>query len=136
MSLFDKTTGALGTALNMRLLKQDIHSANIANAETPGYHAQRVDFENELARALDLNEFGKMDTTHPDHMPQVKGRVEGVQAEIYDEPDVVVNNDGNTVDMEKEMSRLTENTILYKAAVELINKKLGAMKYAAMDGGR
>ncbi|HEX4922857.1 MAG TPA: flagellar basal body rod protein FlgB, partial [Bdellovibrionales bacterium] len=104
--------------------------------ETPGYKAQRVDFENELARALELNEGGRMETSHPDHMPMVKGVVDAVKAEIYDEPDVVVNNDGNTVDMEKEMSKLTENTILYKAAVELINKKLGAMKYVAMDGGR
>jgi flagellar basal-body rod protein FlgB len=136
MSLFDKTIGGLGKSLNMRLLKQDVLSANIANAETPGYKAQRVDFEEELSRALELNEVGKMDTSHPDHFPQVAGRVDAVKPEIYDEPDVVVNNDGNTVDMEKEMSRLTENTILYKAAVELINKKLGAMKYVASDGGR
>jgi flagellar basal-body rod protein FlgB len=136
MSLFDKTTGALGSSLNHRLLRQDVLSANVANAETPGYKAQRVDFEDELARALDLDGFGKMDTSHPEHMPQVKGRIDSVRAEIYDEPDVVVNNDGNTVDMEKEMSKLTENTILYKAAVELINKKLGQMKYVAMDGGR
>ncbi len=136
MSLFDKTTGALGTSLNMRLLKEGVISANIANAETPGYKAQRVDFEDELTRALDMEGKNRMSTTHPEHFPQIRGKVDNVRGEIYDEPDVVVNNDGNTVDMEKEMARLTENTILYKAAVELINKKLGAMKYIAMDGGR
>jgi len=136
MSLFDKTTGALDTSLNMRLLKQDVLSANIANAETPNYKAQRVDFEDQLSRALDIDGMRHMDSTHPDHFPNAKGGVDHIKADIYDEPDVVVNNDGNTVDMEKEMARLTENTILYKAAVELINKKLGAMKYAVMDGGR
>ncbi|MEQ1877264.1 MAG: flagellar basal body rod protein FlgB [Bdellovibrionia bacterium] len=136
MSIFDKTINGLGTSLNHRLTRQDVVSANIANAETPGYKAQRVDFENELSRALELDEFGKMDAVHPGHLPAVRGRVETAGADIYDEPDVVVNNDGNTVDMEKEMARLSENTILYKAAVELINKKMGALKYVSMDGGR
>lgn len=136
MSIFDKTINGLGTSLNHRLLRQDVISANVANAETPGYKAQRVDFENELANALDISENGRMDVSHPDHMPMVRGRVETSGAEIYDEPDVVVNNDGNTVDMEKEMAKLSENTILYKAAVELINKKMGALKYVSMDGGR
>ena len=46
-----------------------------------------------------------------------------------------VTNDGNTVDLEKEMAALQENTILYKAALQLMNKKLGAMKYAVTEGG-
>jgi len=33
--IFDKTTGALGASLNYRLLRQNVTSANIANAETP-----------------------------------------------------------------------------------------------------
>jgi flagellar basal-body rod protein FlgB len=136
MSLFDKTTSALDTSLNMRLLKQDVLSANIANAETPGYKAQRVDFESTLSRALDLDGLRHLDANHPQHFPTAKGSIENIKADIYDEPDVVVNNDGNTVDMEKEMARLTENTILYKAAVELINKKMGAMKYVVQEGGR
>ncbi|MBK7844878.1 MAG: hypothetical protein IPJ71_14530 [Bdellovibrionales bacterium] len=36
-NLFDKTTSALGASINLRLLRQSVTSANIANAETPGY---------------------------------------------------------------------------------------------------
>ena len=43
--LFDKTTQALGASLNYRLLRHDVTSANIANAETPGYKAKVVEFE-------------------------------------------------------------------------------------------
>ncbi|MBC86245.1 MAG: hypothetical protein CL677_03610 [Bdellovibrionaceae bacterium] len=65
-----------------------------------------------------------------------KGSMANIKADIYDNPDVNMRNDGNTVDLEREMSELAENTILYKAALELINKKLGAIRYAATEGGR
>ena len=38
--------------------------------------------------------------------------------------------------LEKEMSALAENTVLYRAAVQLINKKLAAMRYAVTEGAR
>ncbi len=134
MSLFDKTTGALGAALNLRLQKQNVISANIANAETPGYAAKKIDFEGELARALDLDGSRRMDTTHPEHAPVKSNGLDRITGEIYDNPDIPVNNDKNTVDLEKEMAALNENSIIYKTAVELIRKKLGSMKYAVGEG--
>ncbi len=43
--LFDKTTRGLATSINMRQLRQNIISSNVANAETPHYHAKKLDFE-------------------------------------------------------------------------------------------
>jgi len=135
--LFDKTTSVLGSSINFRSLRQNITSANIANAETPGYKAKVVDFEDALARAADLEGWAKeTNTTDPDHYVIGSGSVANARADIYDNPDVNVTNDMNTVDMEKEMATLQENSILYKAALNLINKKLGALRYAATDGGR
>jgi flagellar basal-body rod protein FlgB len=54
-NLFDVTTDALGASLNYRLLRHNVTSANIANAETPGYKAKEVQFEDALARAVDLD---------------------------------------------------------------------------------
>lgn len=134
MSLFDKTIQGLHTASNMRLLRQNLISSNIANAETPGYHAKKLDFEDTLARALDIDGIRSMNSTHPEHHHVGGGSVARVRPDIYDNPDVPMNNDGNTVDLEREMSALAENTVLYRAAVQLINKKLGALKYAASEG--
>ena len=50
----DKTLQALATSLNFRKLRQDVIASNIANADTPGYKARRIEFEEALARALDL----------------------------------------------------------------------------------
>lgn len=132
-NLFDKTTNALATSLNMRQLRHNVTSSNIANAETPGYHAKKMDFEDALARAVDLDGLRSISTTNENHIV-VGGQSARVRPEIYENPDVAVNGDGNTVDLEKEMSALAENTLMYKAALQLINKKLAALKYAANDG--
>lgn len=134
--LFDKTTKALGASVNLRQLRNNVISSNIANAETPGYQAKKVDFEEALARALDLDGMRGLEGESPEHFPTGGGSIMNVRADVYENPDVSVNNDGNTVDMEREMSALTENSIMYKAAIQLINKKMATLKYAATDGGR
>jgi flagellar basal-body rod protein FlgB len=134
--IFDKTTDALGAALNFRQMRHGVTASNIANAETPGYKAKVVDFEEALARAIDLDGSGAMTATEPEHFALGPGSVANARADVYDNPDVNVTNDQNTVDLEKEMAALNENSVLYKAALTLINKKLGALRYAASDGGR
>lgn len=127
-NLFDKTTDALATSIAMRQIRHNVTSANIANAETPNYHAKKVEFEDALARALDLDGNNSLSTSHGNHYA-LGGKME-VTPGIYENPDVAVNNDGNTVDIEKEMMSLAENTTLYKTALQLINKKMAALKYA------
>lgn len=127
-NLFDKTTAALATSLAMREVRQNVITSNIANADTPNYHAKKVDFEDALARALDLDGNNGLTTSHSEHYA-VGGKME-VTPGIYDNPDVAMNNDGNTVNLEKEMAALAENSVLYKSALQLINKKMAAMKYA------
>ena len=133
MSLFDKTMNGLQTSLAMRQLRQNITSANIANAETPGYQAKKLDFENALERALDMDGLRGMSTSNEGHMT-VGGHTAKVKPDIYNNPEGAISNDGNTVDLEKEMATLSENAIMYKAALQLMNKKLAALKYAASDG--
>lgn len=135
-SIFDKTTSSLGAALNFRQLRHGVTSSNIANAETPGYKAKVVEFEDALSRAIDLEGASTMTTSSPEHYALGPGAISNARAGVYDNPDVNVTNDQNTVDMEKEMASLQENSILYKAALQLINKKLGALRYAVTEGGR
>ena len=134
--MFDKTIKSLATSMQMRQLKQNVISANIANAETPDYKAQKMDFEAALQRAIDVEDLGRMHVSHNDHFLMGEGAIGRVTADIYDNPEINYSNDGNTVDLEKEMAALNENSILYEAATKLINKKLAALKYAASDGGR
>ncbi|MFS4459432.1 flagellar basal body rod protein FlgB [Bdellovibrio sp. HCB2-146] len=132
--LFDKTTNALASSLALRQIRHNVTSSNIANAETPGYHAKKMDFENALARALDMDGANGLSTSNPEHFAVGGVSVSKTRPDIYEDPEGAVNNDGNTVDLEKEMSALSENAIMYKSALQLINKKMAALKYAASEG--
>jgi flagellar basal-body rod protein FlgB len=125
----DKTLRALATSLNLRQMRQDILSANIANSETPGYKAKRLEFEAALARALDVDGAQSMHTSSPEHYNVGGGGVESIEPEVYDDPNGIVSEDGNNVDREAEMSAMAENKVMYDASIQLLNKKLGLKKY-------
>lgn len=135
-NIFDKTTNALAASANLRLLRNNVTAGNIANAETPGYKAKKVDFEEALSRAIDHEGLAAAHSSDEGHFLMGQGALSRLRADVYDNPDINLTNDGNTVDLEKEMATLSENTILYRAALQLINKKLGAMRYAATEGSR
>jgi flagellar basal-body rod protein FlgB len=134
--LLDKTSQALGASLNYRLLRHNVTSANIANAETPGYKAKSVDFEDALARAVDLDGMNKLTTSSPVHFAMGSSAIGKERVTVEDNPEADVNNDKNTVDLDKEMVTLAENSVLYKAALTLINKKMAMLKYGITEGGK
>lgn len=136
--VFDTATHALNSSINLRQLRHDVTASNIANAETPGYKAKVVDFEDALQRAVEMESIRGSSTSPSGEEFAIggAGSIRRARADIYDNPDVSVSNDKNTVDMETEMASLQENTLLYKAALQLINKKLGALRYAATEGSR
>lgn len=130
---FDPVIGALNTSLNLRLLNQNVISANIANADTPGYKAKVVEFEAALRDALGVDHQMSPVQTHSEH--QVRQAVDPVHPEIYEDPNGVESLDGNTVDRALEMEKLAENQILYDASAEMLKRKLGMLKYAISEGG-
>lgn len=129
MRVEDKTLKALASSLNLRQIRHEILTSNIANADTPGYKAKRVDFEEALQRALDVDGNLEMLTSDEKHFDVGNGGFENLQPEIYEDPNGIVSEDGNTVDRDAEMAKMAENKILYDASVKLLNKKLGMLKY-------
>ena len=118
IKVFDKTYEALARSLDLRTEAQTIISSNIANADTPGYQAQEVDFEKALSKAIDSGD-----------------DISRVKAEIYNQTNNVVREDGNTVDRDAEMVKLAENQILFTTAADLVKKKLALLRYSISDGG-
>lgn len=132
--IFDNTILALSKSLDLRSQKQTILSSNIANAETPGYQAKAIDFETQLSRALSLGK-QQLKRTHSRHLG-AGPIVESVRPEIYNDPNNVVREDGNTVDRDAEMVKLAENQLMYNASTEAIRKKFALLKYAITEGGK
>ncbi len=132
--ILGKTFDALSRSLDLRSVKHNLISANIANAETPGYKSKRIDFEDTLAKALSLTD-APMARTSAKHM-RAGGSVGEVAPEIYNNPNNVVREDGNTVDRDAEMVALAENQMLYNSSIESLRRKIALLKYAISDGGR
>lgn len=129
MKVEGKTLQALAASLNLRQIRHEVLTSNIANADTPGYKAKRVDFESALQRALDVDGNLEMLTSDEKHFDVGNGGFDNLQPEIYEDPNGIVSEDGNTVDRDAEMAKMAENKILYDASVKLLNKKLGMLKY-------
>lgn len=133
MNIDDATLKAIAASLNMRQMRQEIISSNVANADTPGYKAKRIDFEEALAKALDIEKHRTMKASDKKHFNVGGGGFETLEPNVYEDPNGVVSQDGNTVDRDQEMALMAKNRILYEAAVQLLNKKLGLLKYTIQN---
>ncbi len=119
MPLFDKTIDTLSRSLDLHLMRHSVIADNIANAETPGFKAKRLDFENALQSAVEASEGNP-----------ASREISSVKAHIYEDFQSETGQDLNGVDMDREMSALTKNDIQYSAATQAISKKFALLKYA------
>lgn len=130
---FDTTMHLLKKVLDLRARNQEVIAANIANAETPGYAAQTFTFEQELQRALSTGGPRPV-TSHPNHLPLAPSGLDQVQGTLTTQRDTTGLGDENSVSTDQEMIRLSENELLYEAAVTMLNKKLSLLKYVTNGG--
>ena len=131
--LIDTTMAVLQKSLDLRSQKQEVIASNIANAETPGYSARKLEFEKDLRNAIN-NPETKIRTTNPKHFPIGVGGIEGVQGTLTKQRSTNPVGDGNSVSLDDEMLDLAENQLLYEAGSQILKKKLSLLKYAASDG--
>ena len=123
-------------SLSQRSRRNEVITGNIANAETPGYRAFGYDFEKQLQDLASSKEAVGVKTTDPRHLKNNFTSADGkIKPDVYVRPSESVDEDGNTVDMDAEMSQLAQNQILFRTAVETLNRKIGTLKYA-INGGR
>jgi flagellar basal-body rod protein FlgB len=123
-------------ALDQRLKRSQVIAGNIANAETPGFRALGYDFEDQLASLARLDSNVPIKTTNDKHFKNSFTQANGnIRADVYVKPTESVGEDGNTVDVDNEMVQMAENQMQYRSAVELLNRKVGMLKYA-INGGR
>ncbi|SRR5579884_95617 len=129
--LFDKTIGLLAQALDLRSEKHRVITANIANQDTPGYKATEVNFKEALQSAFESSPL-VLSQTDPAHLSPV-GSASGVSHATIS-PQSSQRLDGNTVNAEKEMTKLAENTLYYTATTQIISSKFKAIENAIREG--
>ncbi len=130
---FDTTMHLLQKVLDLRSRNQEIISSNIANAETPGYSAVSFEFEDQLKSAMQEGGLRPV-TTRKNHIAITPAHIDQIQGRVIEEKDKTGIGDKNSVSVDKEMVKLSENEILYEAAATMLRKKLSILRYAANDG--
>ena len=140
----DPTAKALKTALSGLQMRQQAIANNIANVDTPEYKAQAVSFEDALRAELagppkrqpTLQMLG-LDTTDAHHIP-LQPIVKTYEAKPVTQlsTEGSMRNDGNNVDVEREMTKLAETQVTYNALGQMTSAKLGLLRTAINEGRR
>jgi flagellar basal-body rod protein FlgB len=114
----DVTAASLHAALRGLAARQRVIADNIANVETPGFLAGRVDFETTLRGALAHG-------VDP-------GRSELITSTSRAETGV----NGNNVQLDEETISLIDTNLRYQTAVEAMNAKFRLLRTAINGSGR
>jgi len=106
--MLDRVAGQLERYMDLLSARQKLVAGNIANADTPGYRTQDIDFQAEFQNAGGL----------PQTVP-----VGGLP----------VKNDGNDVSLDRESRLLAENALRFQLASQLLKTQIQIVRSAIQE---
>jgi flagellar basal-body rod protein FlgB len=109
--VIDSLTNSLQTYMDLVSMRQKLVSSNIANADTPGYKTQDLDFQVSFQSMLD-----------------------GGSARQSSVTGLATKNDGNDVDLDREARLLAENSMRFNVASTLMKSSIQQVKEAIKEG--
>lgn len=121
--LFDGMFSGMEQVLNLRSAQQTLIAGNVANADTPNYHARELPFESMLQDVMDRSARGE----------QVDAESEAAASIVEIEP-VAWAVDGNSVNAEHEVTKMASNSVMYDAVSQGMSRRLALLEFAASDG--
>jgi flagellar basal-body rod protein FlgB len=110
--MLDGVTGNLERYMDLLSARQKLVAANIANADTPGYQTQDIDFQLE-------------------YMSLAKGQ----QPQVISAQGLKDKPDGNNVNIDREARLLSENQMRFNLASTLVKGQLKTVLEAIQGGG-
>jgi len=129
-----KNFGILEKALFYRKVRQDMIASNIANADTPYYRPKDIRFEEALKAQMkkaNTLQLAKTDAMHLDGFIEDKNN----KPIVFYRDGHLARNDGNSVDIDIEMSEMSKNIIGYNATIAAIKKDIELFK-AVIDSSK
>jgi flagellar basal-body rod protein FlgB len=107
----DQTGLELSHYMSYLSQRQEVVASNIANADTPGYLTRDVQMPADFSTAF-------ADASHA----------------IVDVPGLVTRNDGNNVSIDREARLLSDNSLKFNLATQLIRGELKNLRSAIEEG--
>ena len=118
----------LHAALDYHLQRQNLLAANLANVDTPNYRCRDLvrsapSFEGELGTALATTEDGHL-----------AGAAASSGSRVEIDRSVAPGADGNSVNLDREVVKISANHLRYEALSTLTSQRLSQIAWAATDG--
>jgi flagellar basal-body rod protein FlgB len=108
--MLDPIAQQLEKYLDLVATRQKLVTANVANADTPGYRTKDIDFQFEF-----------------------QSLANGESPDVVEVPNLKVKNDGNDVDLEREARLLSENSLRFTFATNVLRDEIKEVRSAITD---
>ena len=113
--VFDETNRLLNEMVNGAAMRHRILSGNLANVDTPGYEPKEASFTAALAQARQAT--------------GTAGAVQ-VQTSVVSEPDGPAREDGNTVQLDRQMAKVAQNTLWHNSMLQMLATRMAMVRTA------
>ena len=128
--IFDQQTlNVTKRSLDVYADRGRVHTRNVANAETPGYRAQQIRFEDDLQLALRLDTAGGLAGTDERHLGTT-GNLPTGRLEARNPESVWTASGHNDVEIDREMADIARNTMRFTVAAEMVARAYEGMRKA------
>lgn len=126
---FDTALGIHADALKVRTQRAELLATNLANADTPNFKAQDIDFRSALNSAMTGGGAEGLKTTNSQHFP-TNAESNGLMAPLQYRVSTQDSLDGNTVDEEVEQAQFMQNAVQYQASLQFLGGKFSSITKA------
>ncbi|WP_150626577.1 flagellar basal body rod protein FlgB [Pandoraea captiosa] len=146
--MMDKLDAALRfsqQALSMRAYRQEVISSNIANADTPGYKARDLDFNNALNQAVERGAQQQIASESSVSLTRTSSRHIAARAattappmggpELLYRVPYQQSVDGNTVELDAERVNFADNAVHYQTGLTVLSSQIKTMLTAITNQG-
>ena len=120
--LFDKAIDRLTTGVEYTNRRHELLTKNVANLETPGYRAVDVTFDDFLKPAQTAADVQQISIG--------AGGAGDPRARVVYANDGRPRDDGNDVNLDRQMARLAENTLFNHTLIQLLASRFATVKQA------
>jgi flagellar basal-body rod protein FlgB len=120
----DNITGLLQTFLDVNSKRAEVIAGNIANADTPGYVAKKLEFEGFLQDAA-------RQATLPGSQQEP---LSTAGLSVVEQQSEMVGLDGNTVDLGKEMAEMASAGGAFNFGAKMLQSRLRLLRTAIREG--
>jgi flagellar basal-body rod protein FlgB len=136
LRLFSFTNQLLELSMRVRGARHEVLSANIANADTPGFRPKDLDFDSVMRTAVELDDHP---VSRERQMDEILSGPLGFETAIHepsngDQRHGEERFDGNRVSLDRQIALLNENALSYEASLTLFSRTMAKLRYVISDG--